>query len=569
MAAARRAQGLLKDSGDHLGQARALQVIASVQFNKGYWELCLRAARDAQRSLAQCAADTGGEDVARLVREVETLAAHAHHARGEEPPQSERRAAALQAVQELGQALEARDATKFQQVLARLKETGCYTGTDTSRVFAPALEEDEDSVSSFLFEHMRWHFDEGVPPGVLQSSEYWGPADVCCLRTFPSPLALQSGSGVGPAQGLLTWQQSCGQLTMRFRLMDGPRTQVPGGWAEEDVVVQLADRRLKLTLGGDPVKAMTGDLWGEIWRKDSWWAIEEEDEQAVLVITLLKRELRTWAQPWTTIGSTASRAPFPWNKSMREYGDNNNRSGILGTLPPQDLVDESELEAVAPGRPEPEEDEAVPNGGYARTLPGDVFSPPSERFICRPEDLCLGITADQDSNSITIQVHFERSAFYELRQRHPLEKVFAVDVWENALCIFLQGDKQNPIVWGELNGPCLPYHTTWRLSSSESMRRRQDDNTLVSPSLEVRIRKAPGARGPWPQIFGQCVQARLMAKPWEQGAPRFEGLPDVATARRAGYDLEDPDFWSLVNGYCHETIKKTGHSTAPRKLVSA
>merc|ERR1719291_1239449 len=99
------------------------------------------------------------------------------------------------------------------------------------------------------------------------------------------------------------------------------------------------------------------------------------------------------------------------------------------------------------------------------------------------------------------------------------------------------------------------------------MRSLQDDVTLFSPCLQVRIPKADFSFGEWPNIFGQCVQARLMEKTWEPGQPRFQGLRGVVTAKRAGYDLQEPDFWSLVDNYCYETMKKTGHSTAPRKLV--
>merc|ERR1711974_207880 len=143
--------------------------------------------------------------------------------------------------------------------------------------------------------------------------------------------------------------------------------------------------------------------------------------------------------------------------------------------------------------------------------------------------------------------------------------LLAADVWTNAVCLFFQGDKINPLVWGELAGEVLPYQTTWRLSSNEPMRRRQEELGSYSPVLEVYLRKAPHSWGMWEKVFKQCVQAKLMVQQWQEGKPRDKGIPGVAVARRAGYDLDEPDFWSFVNEYCHETFKKTGHSTAPKK----
>jgi len=576
MAAARRAQGLLKDLGDSINQVKCLQLIASVQFDKGYWELCLKAAKQALKLLA----GAGEEDAKKLARDLETLIAYAHQARGEEPPLSSRRSEALQVVQELGKALQERSAAKFGEVLARLRPLGAFTASDTNRAFAPELERDPDGAASFLAENMS--ASDVAAPGVggstaLVASDYyqgwdWSQPDICCLRTFPSPVDRQTGKLEAPdGQAELSWYQSAGQITLCHVLRDGPRTEVPGGWTEEDVAVELSQDRLRVTLGGQPVKWLTGEFYEDIWRKDSWWMLEQ-DEETRLVIKLYKRIMRTWPAPWhasnTTFPTSRHRTAFPWTKQMREFDDShfngNSWDPILEEVPK-----ESEIEAIPGGAPEPEEDEPAANGGYLRSTPGDVFAPPSERFICRPEDLCLGISAEQDNNFITIQIHFERGAFQRFRQRNPLEKLLAADVWHNAVCIFFQGDKQNPILWGELSGHCLPYQTTWRITSSEPMRKRQDNSALFSPCLEIKIGKADHSKGEWPAIFGQCVQARLMAKTWEPGQPRFEGLSSAITARRAGYDLQDPDFWSLVDNYAHETMKKTGHSTAPRKLVAA
>mmetsp|Transcript_1599 Transcript_1599/g.3928 ORF Transcript_1599/g.3928 Transcript_1599/m.3928 type:complete len:678 (-) Transcript_1599:69-2102(-) len=573
MAAARRAQGLLKELGESINQAKCLQLIATVQFEKGYWELCLKAVRQGIKALGEAST----EEAQTLARELETLVAYAHHARGEEPPASSRRMEALQVVQELGKALEERSAEKFSEALTRLRTIGAFTGTDTSRAFAEELEKDPEGADSFLAMHMS-HSDfalPGVDAGAMVAHDgydgyHWSQLDFCCLRTFPSPLEKQTGSLSGNDGEELTWQQSMGQLTIYYQLRNGPVTEVPGGWTQDDITVEISKAKLRVSLGGQPLKFLTGEFLEDVWRKDSWWHVEQDE--ARLVIHLSKRESRTWPALWlgaqTTHSMSRNRAAFPWTKEQKDHAKGFYHGNQYDPVQ-EELPEESELEPIPAGAPEPEEDEPTPNGGYLRSTPGDFFAPPSERFICRPEDLCIGLTAEQDRKTITFQVHFERMTFLRFKHRMPLEKLFAADVWTSSLCIFLQGDKQNPILWGELAAPVLPYQTTWRLTSSEPMRRLQGDAAMFSPCLEIIIHKAPTAVGEWPEIFKQCVQAKLMVKSWERGQPRFEGLKGAITAKRAGYDLEEPDFWSLVDNYCHETMKKTGTSTAPRKLVVA
>lgn len=569
MSASRRALPLLKELKDLEGQARALHLIAAAQFGKGYWELALRAAREARQALVE-AGKKESTEVAR--RELETLIASAHHARGEEPPSSAYRTEALQVLAELGRALEDRDGAKFEELSLRLATMGGFTETDTNRVYAPALSKDPEGTELFLAAHAEGVRGRELPAywtlvtqGLEGAPEGWmdpfAAPEFVSLRSFPCSVNMEG------SQGEVEWTQTLGQIRLSYPLVDGPRTSIPGGWAQEDIRVMLSKSSLKVTRGDQDVKEWSGDLLEDIWRKDSWWAVEEETPR--LVITLFKRRLGTWRTPWYNPKDTVTRrTAFPWNDKMKLFGSQHN-SPLHGYPPPLDLPDESTLEIVLPGRPEPEEDEPQPGGGYARSLPGGLFAPPSSNYICCAEDICLGITAEQDGKHVTIQVHFERFAYDNMLARMPPEKLFAADIWPNHICIFLQGDKQNPIVWGELTSACNPLLTIWRLGTSEAMRRRQEKPSGYSPALIIRLRKAPGSEGEWPKIFSSCLQAKLMAKGWEPGRPRYEGLPGTAIAPRAGYDLQSADFWSLVDGYCDETIKKTGYSTAPKKLMMA
>lgn len=542
LAAARRSSKLAKQLKDINGQAKAQLFIATAHFDAGYWELALRAAREGLQLLQEAELAKSKEAGA-----LETLIAKAHQARGEEPPASATRFAALQVVGELGLALQDSDVKKFRNALDRLEDMGAYTDTDINRAFAPAFDKAGNGAELFLAKHMP---DKPLPRSCdAQIDDI--DNDVYCLRTFPCCFThLQEGGA-----GKVTWTQTQGRILLCYPLVGGPNPSVSGGWAKEDIVVELATERMKVIIGGNSVKELSGELSASIWRKDSWWTVDEQE--AMLLIMLYKRRPGAW-EAVVNMGGQAifKRTSFPWNEWQK--------------VPNQDvshLADEDELTPVQPGRPDAEEDEPVPSGGYRRSTPGGPFAPPNRAYMCSASDLCLGITTRQQGGYVDVEVHFERIAWKQLTATMPLEKVFGVDVWRNHVCIFIQGDKSNPILWGELAGEVVPHHTSWSISSSDCMRRRQETPELFSPCLLVRLCKVTHDIGSWPTIFKDCVQAKLMVNGWEKGCPRFEGLRDVPTARRTGHDAASPDFWSLVEGYCHETMKKSGHNTAPKPIA--
>merc|ERR1712048_246833 len=225
-----------------------------------------------------------------------------------------------------------------------------------------------------------------------------------------------------------------------------------------------------------------------------------------------------------------------------------------------------DLEVKLPGKPSSEDDQLSEMGSknFSAT---DVFQPRNvEHFVCAADDLCLGITEKQTEKDATIEVHFEKWAFEEIKNKYPLESVLAADISEQEVMIFIQGDKLNPILYGKLAGRCIPEQTRWKMTSSEKCRVRQVNPGGCSPALEVKLVKETGEV--WASVFSNCIQHRLMIQELtEDGPKRFEGLNDADILRRGGYDLNEPDFWSYVDQYVNETMKKTGNSTAPRKLV--
>lgn len=337
---------------------------------------------------------------------------------------------------------------------------------------------------------------------------------------------------------------------------------------------------LKVSLSGEPQKALSGDFAGSIWRSRSWWMLEE---QGLLVIHLYKRDLAAWKQLFDTPTlSVYRRQAYPWTTAMAEYGTAHNTPGY-GTVIPQDIPQEEDLVVLPPGRPELDEgepltcfgfgiDEALgrTNTTYSPVIQGGVFAPRSAQYICSPDSLFLGITFSQDAHHVTIQAHFERNAFEDVKQRFPLEALLATDITESSITIFLQGDKQNPVFVGELWGKCVEQDSTWRITSSEGMRTRQESPSMYSPALEIKLKKAADAScpSPWEEVFTECFHHRLMAKRASEGGAveRFEGPAGSKTYIRSGYKLDDLDFWSHVHHYVRETMKKSGYTSQPQPL---
>jgi len=334
-------------------------------------------------------------------------------------------------------------------------------------------------------------------------------------------------------------------------------------WSNEEVQVKMSSKSMEVTLNGAIFKPLSGDFAAEIFRFKSWWVVENE----TLIIRVFKRSLNSWHGPFAGPKSGIFRRnPFPWTKTMESIGANHNGAGH-GMGYSQAAPKEENLEEVPAGRPPVEPGDLRPDGTVEELPPGGVFALQSEHQICAAHDLCLGLTAQQDDLTVTIEVHFEFQRFEELRARYPLEALMATDVWPNAVCIFFQGDRMNPILWAELDGQVEAMSSTFRISSSDPMRRRQAKGDLYSPCLTVRLTKIRD-RGSWTRIFKEVWQHKLMIKELGPFGPeRFDGLSGAQTFLRAGYNLDDPDFWGNVDHYVASTMKQSGCTSAPKKLA--
>ncbi|CAE7346843.1 Ripk4 [Symbiodinium sp. CCMP2592] len=387
------------------------------------------------------------------------------------------------------------------------------------------------------------------------------------LRSFQVPVKFESNYNAGGANGedSVQWSQSMGQVTLTHRLegiLEDRRE-----WSSEDVKVELSAKGMKVTLNGDLFKPLSADFLGEVWRFKSWWTVES----GVLIIHVFKRQMATWRFPFhRDTGGTGlfRRNPFPWTPAMRDAPGGTNISH-LDINYAKEAPKEEELEVIPAGRPEPLPGEILPDGSVKEAAPGGMFALLPEGLVCTPNDLCLGISAHQEDYSVTIEVHFERDRYERLCARYPLEALLAADVWSNAVSIFFQGDRSNPILFGELSGQVIPESSTWRMGSSDPMRRRQVAGDRYSPCLVVKLTKASRHPDVWKTVFKETWQHKLMVKELGPFGPEhFEGMSGGKTYLRAGYNLDEPDFWANVDNYAFTTMKQSGYTSAPKKLVA-
>jgi len=47
---------------------------------------------------------------------------------------------------------------------------------------------------------------------------------------------------------------------------------------------------------------------------------------------------------------------------------------------------------------------------------------------------------------------------------------------------------------------------------------------------------------------------------------RFDGIPEAATYRRVGYNLDSGDYWAGVYAMVDRSVKDTGYTSAPKYL---
>lgn len=547
------------EAEDTAAQARMLYFAASLYYRNEQYDKALKSAKEALTLVPKDVEEGQGMRAA-----LNSLVAESHAARGEEPPATQARADALQALEDVGKALEGKKVDDFKAALAKLQSTGGYTSQESQQYLAGAFDKDRKAAQDFL--------GDNLPAGLGLESDGVKKYKVSCLRQFPVEPA-EGGSGD------VQWMQTLGKITLSYVL--------PSVKAENEILVELSQYDLTVTISGKKVQDLSGHLFGEVRHGHSWWSLHKAPGKSQnLVIQLVKQQSKAWKSPWFTAQGLKlhpSRGAYIWNEVQQERVSEESRESVWqGNMQVQwrPTLDPTE-EELALWRPRE-------NKGR--------FAPKSDNFVCYPDDVVVGIDAKQDTNSITIRCFFEAEMLEYMQEKAPLEELLACDVVDDQVTVFLHGDDQNPIFMAELWGLCLPDETTWKMASSEAYRHRQNRLDLPCPALVVTIQKSPKTKGMWSKPFREFWQHELMVKNWDEveearqivdsaeawaedgeldeeqqryveeararldswRPERWEGYPGGKTYMRMGKDFQDPHYWDNVEQFVEQAVDRQG-----------
>jgi hypothetical protein len=360
--------------------------------------------------------------------------------------------------------------------------------------------------------------------------------------------------------------------------------------------VQASGWQVEVKLGGKKVQALCGELSGKALVGRSWWELKQEPIKKrvrgldvntfknTVVISFMKGEHKSWDTVYYQsqgMKHPLAKPRFAWTAEMQdEIMLSQAVIGMqLGPMPYGKPA--SSLRKSAIDNPET-----------------NKFTEHGAQFLYAPDDLCVGIDALQDSKSVTVTVHFDGTAMETAKNTVSMEDLFGVDVWNDHISIFLRGDEQNPVLWGDLCGQCDPHLTTWKIFTSDVCRNRQTNTSTPAPALEVTLTKSKASQGKWPKIFSAALEHRLMLKNYDElegmlfmliqdadqqtlsneerddlyrrlsewREDRWPGLPDGQVTTRKGNDQQDHDFYANIEKTISEITKRTGVS-GPAKWI--
>jgi len=330
------------------------------------------------------------------------------------------------------------------------------------------------------------------------------------LREFKCSPATGSSKGVSFAQTM---------SHMKLRYVLKPEV---ASFGEADFTVEMSSWELKVKVEGKPeldahLTALNGALCADIRRDLSWWAIEKEaNGSTVFVAKLAKKEHKAWTTVWKMGTSQQRKNHFAWNTSQKA----------------QIKKAEEVAFKVKPGKP------------------GEKDS-----FFISREAVCAALEDGQDEQTAIIRIHFDKQALEKACESVCLGNLFALDVMERFLKVYIRGDERSPIMLGELQGKVIPEKTKWEIVKAVAPPEPEEQGQPIQPQkpalrphqqgqklgqanvpqyvscLQVTLTKAKPSSKPWPKIINENVLALE-----RESAPMIEELQAKAVTRAPSPD---------------------------------
>lgn len=321
------------------------------------------------------------------------------------------------------------------------------------------------------------------------------------IRDIPMP----------PERGVrraVEWLHYTGSLQLRLPLT-GRDWQ---GVKEEDFEVRLRTNEVQVKCKSRNEAAGLQDLNGKLKNairpKECWFALEADVRDPtghgkVLVLDIAKQSPGVSWNDGVYIEQLFNRKSFGWNANTKAAEEQQ----------------EAMWETLKPGRRKDVDDPFVTSRGW----------------------LCNEFEQGQTNEVATFRLIMDQKKFDEALEKIPYFKIFAVDVSERYVKVFIRGDEYSPVLLGELGGKCIPDCTNVELTS---VTREVYGHRLGAmerlPCFDISVAKAPDSRYEWEESL-QSNEADL-----KKPVASLEEWQTQQSQREPSPDRDDwtPDDWA-------------------------
>ncbi|CAJ1451565.1 unnamed protein product [Effrenium voratum] len=299
--------------------------------------------------------------------------------------------------------------------------------------------------------------------------------DVLQLRQFP---VVYRASAKVQQRGMMDgvyFEQTMGRM-----MLICPLEKTDTELDEDNFKVEMSCWKIVVSkrVAGCDSKLFDQETCGDIHRDLSWWKVDRADAAGInarcLVIHLAKVRHSLWAGPWYPGGlNPHKKLHFPWTELQ---GPKDILKGLK--------IDVEALKNIEPGEPEDWNHEI----SAAMT----------------PEQLCTGIDIRESEGLLQVVIHLDDGALEGATGRVPLEELFAADISEDELSVFLRGDGFQ-ICTGRFTQKVVPEMSAWQIRSVRRKNLPEDcavkSPAFFNPALRITLTKAKMCVGKWDEIF--------------------------------------------------------------------
>lgn len=144
----------------------------------------------------------------------------------------------------------------------------------------------------------------------------------------------------------------------------------------------------------------------------------------------------------------------------------------------------------------------ISGGASWETLKPGRAKDVSDPFVTSRGWLCNEFEQGQSHDVASFRLLLDQKVLDSALEKVPYFKLFAVDVSEQYLKVFIRGDEYSPVLLGKLGGRCLPSYTTMELTQvTREVYGHRLGALETLPCLDITLVKAPDSMGEWDDLL--------------------------------------------------------------------